>query len=245
MKIKLDQRMNPQEPDVPGKWFATPVPGEKFSTEMLRIEISQRTTVSEADAEAVFMIAGEILSERLRRGCSVYIHPVGSFRLGLQSEGVKDPKDFKHSNILGYHIIFTPDARLLRRLEGIRYEDSGLRGAQSLNVNWLVDLVSGTANERLTPGGSVCLTGQKMKIGGADPSVGLSLINVDSQVVVPVPMTSIPVNRPKEIIFVVPVDLPAGRWQVRIVTQLSSGRIIKSPRGFTYPAELKSLEGGD
>ena len=235
MKVKLDQRLNPQNPEAPGKWYIVPVPGEKVSTEELNKEISERSTASAADADAVFDATGEILPERLIRGDHPHLRGIGTFRLGLRSEGVDDPNDFNRANIHGFHIIFTPDVRLLKRLNDIHYEDSGIRGAESIEITWLTDIVSGTVNERLTPGGSVRLSGNKIKIAGDDPSVGLKLINVETQAVHQVPMTSIPLNKQKEIIFVVPQELPSGHWQVRIVTQSSSSSTMyKVPRGFTY-----------
>ena len=238
MKIKLDQRTNPQTPEAPGKWYPVPLSGDKVSTEELNKEITERTTVSSADADAVFEIFGEVLPERLKRGDHVYVRHVGTFRLGLHGVGVDNPNDFKIANILGNHVIFTPDARFLQKLRDIHYEDSGIRGSESLDINWLTDVTSGTSNERLTPGGSVRLSGHQMQIGGEDPSIGLKLINVATQEVVTVPMTSIPLNKPKEIIFVVPAGLTSGQWQVRIVTQVSAGKVLKSPRGFTYEAIL-------
>ena len=241
MKIKLDQRMNPQNPNVPGKWYAVPVQGEKITTDELNRQIAELSTASAADADAVLDTVGLVMTDGLKRGRPIYLRNIGTFRLGLHSEGVVNPNDFTLGHILGHHVIFTPDARLLDRLRGIHFEDTGTRGAEALRIDWLTDLVSGTSNDRLTPGGSVKLSGNRMKIGGDDPSVGLKLINVDTQAVHCVPMSSIPVNKSKEIIFIVPPELPAGRWQVRIVSQISaSGKILKAPRGFTCEVILQS-----
>ena len=53
-------------------------------------------------------------------------------------------------------------------------------------------------------------------------------------------MASIPVNKAKEIVFVVPQGLPNGHWQVRIITQYSgsTGRLLKTPRVFTCDSLL-------
>ena len=118
----------------------------------------------------------------------------------------------------------------------MHYEDSGIRGGESLHILWLVDLVSATANETLTPGGSVRLSGQKMKIEGDDPSVGLRLLHLETQTLYDVPLSAIPVNKAREVVFVVPQGLPEGHWQVRIATQYSGSQAkpLKAPRVSTY-----------
>jgi predicted histone-like DNA-binding protein len=235
MKIKLEQRRDPQQPDAPPKWFAVPVPGEKVTTENVAQNISERSTVSPADTEGVLESLSVIMPECLLRGDPVYLRGVGTFRIGIHSAGVENPNDFNRSHVRGHHVVFTPDTRFLNALRDMRYEDSGIRGAETLSINWIADVVSGTANEMLTPGGSVRLSGQKMKIEGNDPNVGLKLLHVETQTVHSVPMSSIPVNKAKEIVFVVPQGLPDGHWQVRIITQFSgsTGRALKTPRVFT------------
>ena len=240
MKIKLDQKTLPGQTDSPAKWYAVPVQGEKVSTEEVAHEIAERSTVSPADTEGVLESLAVVMPERLARGEPIHLRGVGTFRIGLHSSGVENPNDFNRSCIRGHHIIYTPDARILNALKNMHYEDSGIRGGDSLHINWLVDLVSATANETLTPGGSVRLSGLKMKVEGDDPTVGLKLLHMETQAEYNVPLSAIPVNKSKEIVFVVPAGLPAGHWQVRIVTQHSgsAGKFIKTPRAFTYEPVL-------
>jgi hypothetical protein len=164
---------------------------------------------------------------------------VGTFRSVINSEGVSNPEDFHHIHIKGVHIVYTPDTRILQGLEHIHFEDSGIRGGESLSISWLEDLLSGTANEKLSKGGAVKLTGTRMKIDGTDPTVGLKLINVETQDVTSIPLNTIPVNKASEIIFTVPATLVAGTYQVRLVTQFSGSKTpLKSPRTFTYEPVL-------
>jgi predicted histone-like DNA-binding protein len=237
MEYKLDPKTNPQHPEEDPKWYAAPVPAEKISTEEVAHEISERTTISPADTGAVLEALAGLLPEYLVKGSSVHLQGIGTFRLGISSTGVANPNDFNRSHITGTHMIHTSDVRILKAVAAnIHYTDSGLRGSDSVSINWLADLVSGTANEALTPGGSVRLSGIKMKIEGNDPAVGLKLLHVETQQETVVPLHSIPVNKAKEIVFVVPLNLEPGHYQVRIVTQFSgaTARTVKTPHSFTY-----------
>jgi predicted histone-like DNA-binding protein len=236
MIFKLDLKMAPGQNNEPAKWYAVPVTAEKVSTEEVAVEISERTTVSPPDTEAVLEALAVVMPKRLLRGEPVHLRGVGTFRIGLHSAGVENPNDFNRSCIRGNHIIYTPDIRILNTLKTMHYEDSGIRGGESIEINWLEDMLSGTANEMLTPGGTVRLSGHKMRIEGDDPAVGLYLMHAETQTQTHVPMNAIPANKPKEIIFSVPADMETGHWQVRIVTQYSgtTGRFSKSVHIFTY-----------
>jgi predicted histone-like DNA-binding protein len=235
MKIKLEEKISPNQPEATPQWYATPVQGEKVTTEEVAHDIAARTSLSPADTEGVLETLADVIPERLLRGEPIHLRGVGTLRIGIHSSGVDNPNDFNRSCIRGVHVVYTPDVRILNALANMHYEDSGIRGSESLDITWIADLVSGTANETLTPGGSVRLSGLKMKIEGSDETVGLKLLHVETQTLHNVPLTAIPVNKAREIIFVVPQGLPTGHWQIRIVTQFSgtSGKPLKTTRTCT------------
>jgi predicted histone-like DNA-binding protein len=235
MKFKLLQRLNPAHPQLPSLWYAEAVQSEKIDTDEVASDISKRSTVSPADTEAVLESLGGIFPEKLSKGEAIHLKGVGTFRSVISSDGVLNPEDFHPSHIKGVHIVYTPDTRIMQGLEHIHFEDSGIRGGEGLSISWLEDLLSGTANERLSKGGTVKLTGTRMKIDGTDPSVGLKLIHIETQAATVIPLNTIPVNKANEIIFTVPATLVAGTYQVRLVTQFSGSKSpLKSPRTFTY-----------
>ncbi|MDR2498826.1 MAG: DUF4469 domain-containing protein [Tannerellaceae bacterium] len=245
MKFKLDKKINPSAPNEPAKWHAAPVYAEKVTTEEVANEISERSTISSADTEGILESFSKILPEHLAKGEPVYLRGVGTFRLGISSEGVENPNDFNVSLIRSKKIIYTPDVKIQNLLnQYIHYEDSGQRGTTSTNISWLTDLLSGTSNEKITYGGSVRLSGQKLKLKGSDNTVGLKLLRVATQQDIAIPMSAIPVNKAKEIVFVVPMDLPAGLYQIRIVTQYngSLAREAKAPHVYTYEPKLEVVQ---
>ncbi|MDR0536724.1 MAG: DUF4469 domain-containing protein [Tannerellaceae bacterium] len=237
MKYKLEQKFNPQQPHAKPKWYAAAVHNEKMETEAIRAEISERTTVNSADTIAVLEALVKIIPEELSKGTPIYLAGIGTFRMGLSSEGVLNPNDFTVAHINGHHVIYTPDVRILHALEALlHFEDSGIRGGESISIYWVEDKHSEKANEVLTSGKAVRISGQKIKLEGEDSSVGLKLLHVETQQEYPVPMEDIPVNKAKEIIFIVPQTLPQGHYQLRLVTQHSGAttRLSKTPSTYTY-----------
>ena len=112
-----------------------------------------------------------------------------------------------------------------------------VRGMASsgLFINSATDVTSGEVNSRLTPGGGVNLTGSKIKIDGDNPAIGIYLVNQSTSDSIVVPKTSLLVNDPSKITFIVPATLVNGDYKLSIVTQFStSGSFLKEPRGYTF-----------
>ncbi|MDR2783271.1 MAG: DUF4469 domain-containing protein [Treponema sp.] len=103
-------------------------------------------------------------------------------------------------------------------------------------ITSVVDVKSGTVNNKLTPGRDIKIAGAKLKIAGDDPSAGLYFVPAAGDPV-KVDPTDIVVNNPAEVIAVIPA-LTAGAWRVRITTQYSSGKALKSPHTFTFDKDL-------
>ncbi|MDR3115387.1 MAG: DUF4469 domain-containing protein [Treponema sp.] len=100
----------------------------------------------------------------------------------------------------------------------------------------VLDVASGTAEEKLTPNGVITLLGSRIKIAGEDPSCGLYLVKPDgaAQKVT----GNFVENHPARISAPLPV-LAAGTYRVRVVTQYSGGGTpLKEPRRIDYPVDL-------
>ena len=74
--------------------------------------IEKRSTVSSADAKAVLDALQFEIKEALKRGDSVRLGDLGSFRLTLGSLGVEKPEDLTTSDIKTVRVRFTPSATL-------------------------------------------------------------------------------------------------------------------------------------
>lgn len=102
-------------------------------------------------------------------------------------------------------------------------------------INSVTDVFSAEENSRLTPGGGVNVSGTRIRIEGDKPSVGLKLVNVETEAETPVPATAILVNEPSRLTFIVPADLPQGDYRLVLTTQYSSsGTRLKEPRTYEF-----------
>jgi len=107
--------------------------------------------------------------------------------------------------------------------------------ASGLFINSVTDVTSGEVNSRLTPGGGVNLTGSKVKIDGDNAAIGISLTNQATTDVVMIPKTSLLVNDPSKITFIVPPTLVPGDYTLSVTTMYSnSGNFLKEPRTYIF-----------
>jgi hypothetical protein len=104
-------------------------------------------------------------------------------------------------------------------------------------ISSVIDVKTGAQNSLLTPGRNIKISGAKLKITGEDPSVGLFFAPDAGGVPVPVDMSDLVINRPGELIAVIP-NLAPGVYRVRIVTQYSGGSLLKHPHTLTFDKPL-------
>ena len=106
-------------------------------------------------------------------------------------------------------------------------------------ISSVTDVKTGSVNGTLTPGKNIRIIGQRVKIDGADPSCGIYFVSDKPQdQPVKVEISEFVVNRPSEIIAVIP-KLNKGNWKVRLVTQFSTGqKHLKTPQSVTFEKAL-------
>jgi hypothetical protein len=86
----------------------------------------------------------------------------------------------------------------------------------------ITDMQTQAANRLLSPGGVVKVAGEKVKLAGDDPAVGLYFVNTADGTETKTPSASIVENTQGHILAVIPA-LAAGTYQVKLVTQFSGG----------------------
>ena len=98
-------------------------------------------------------------------------------------------------------------------------------------------LKTGSVNGSLTPGRDLKLSGSKLKLAGNQAEVGLYFVPAGGGAELKVDPSDIVVNNPSEVIAVIP-PLAAGTYRVRLVTQYTSGTLLKTPRTYTFDKDL-------
>jgi hypothetical protein len=169
-------------------------------------------------------------SQRVAFGLGIfYTEPAGSF--------IGDSAKWDSSkNQLVAHVL--PSKELREALKSLEVEVLGM--AQVANViNSVTDVFTGQENVCLTRGGMAHVIGNKIKIVGTNPEVGLKLRYLSDDTVWTIPETSIGINDPSRVSFVVPSDLQPGDYRLSIVTQHSGGGTeLKNPRTVTLDIDL-------
>ena len=201
-------------------------------SDLVAIAVSRRTDLSATTLKASMEILKEVAISEIINGASVNFG-LGYFNLTVNGVFIGDNARWdssQHSLV----VKATPTAELRNALKSIAVDVRGL-AVSGPAINMLTDVNSGEVNSRLTPGGGVNLIGSKIKISGDDPNVGISLTNQETSEVVTIPTTSLLVNDPSRITFLVPANLAAGDYKLKLCTQYSPGtKPLKEARTYTF-----------
>lgn len=200
--------------------------------DLIAIAVSRRTDLNPTTLKASMDILQEIAIEQIANGASVSFG-LGYFNLVVNGVFIGDNASWDSSiHSLSIHVAPTADLR-----NAVKSSIVNVLGMASsgLFINSVTDVASGEVNSRLTPGGGVNLTGSKIKIVGDNASIGITLANQSTPDVIAIPPTSLLVNDPSKITFIVPATLVNGDYMLSITTQYSnSGTLLKEPRTYTF-----------
>jgi hypothetical protein len=199
--------------------------------DLIAIAVARRSDINAVTMKAAYEILKEVALEEV---CNAKQVEFGLSHYGLKVNGVftgDHPawKDGEHHLVLG--AVATAEAR--EAVKSIAVEVIGM-AASGTYINTLTDVVSGEIDAVITAGGAINLTGVKIKIAGDAPGVGLHLTEINSGAIVDIPSTSIAVNEPSRITFIVPANLPAGDYKLSLVTQFTSNALLKEPRTYVF-----------
>jgi len=93
------------------------------------------------------------------------------------------------------------------------------------NIVEVIDVVSGSTNDRLTPGGVMQLRGSRLKLVETNSTNGAYLLTEGGG---EVKLTVIVENKPGRLIILLPADLAAGTYTLEIRTTYSTNRECKT-----------------
>ena len=103
-RYKIIQRLDPRDPALPRKYYATPVNNVPISERELKKEIARFTTVSGPDIGAVIDATLEVVPDLLKRGHSVRLGELGTLYPKLVSEGKDTEEEVTSLSIKGVRI---------------------------------------------------------------------------------------------------------------------------------------------
>lgn len=132
------------------------------------------------------------------------------------------------------HVSLTP-GKELRQAAARTHVDIRQGGYEKRYIAGVEDTATQATNGSATPGRTLILRGQYLKIVGDPAQVGLTLVSHEG-VETCIPMEMIAINHPKQVAFLVPANLAKGTYTVTLATQFSNNpkRLLKKPRVLRY-----------
>jgi hypothetical protein len=156
------------------------------------------------------------------------IHPKigGTFdHADAKADKKKNPVDF---TFLKRQQMREVIARITLEIEGV--------AETAAYIAEVLDVVSGTSDEKLSSGGVLTILGSRVKIAGDEPSCGLYLVQGDGTTV---KVTGNLVENQRNRVSAQMPALGPGTYRVRIITQFSAGGVLlKEPRQLDYEVDL-------
>jgi hypothetical protein len=131
-------------------------------------------------------------------------------------------------------LTITPTAEMRTALAGVGLEVLGIReGGEYIGL--VTDITTGLTDGTITPGGQIVITGQRIKVDPVgEEGHGVFLSDGTTEY----PIAPLAVNHPKEIIGIVPPQLPVGTYSLHIGTRYTGSIPLKDLRRIDYAVPL-------
>ena len=220
----------------PNDRYARPVDVRTHTEEDLADAVSKRNPgISKSFYLAMKATEAEVITDWVIEGDTiltqtVHIHPTIP---GAYGEG-EHPKEAA--------VKATPGKALAEAAKKIRLQHT--EPMSQIRIEFVHDMPSNTTNDKITRGGTVKITGYKLKIAGENPAVGIEFISLeDPDAIYKVTPKNILVNNPSELMVIAPRMVVGEKVVLKVTTQYSSGTLLKSPRSYTFDRELTVVEG--
>ena len=148
--------------------------------------------------------------------CSLHTRITGTYH------GAND-----HIGAENLHVAFRTLRHLKELLLKVKIENEGLAG-DGAYIDEILDVHTESINSALTPGNMIHLLGNKIKVEGADPAVGVWFVSQADGARAQI-TEHLGINRDTELFGLIPALTP-GTYKVEVVTQASRGTALKEAR---------------
>ena len=146
---------------------------------------------------------------------------------GLTYNGEWDPL------VNSLYVNFQQGKELREALKDVEVVVAGKR-QKPFYISGCLDQATGRTDFVATAGRCFTLTGKNLKVMGTHPSVGITLTNEAGECI-RIAEGCMVGNWPSKLRFIIPEDMPAGEYELRVTTQSSSGTyLLKAPRSVSH-----------
>ena len=180
-------------------------------------------------AAAMQHAVNEFLKEMAYLLCDGYAVNAEYFTVSPSIRGVFDSPNEqfnprKHSLLFQ----FNQGEKLRKELSTVEVRIMGVADS-GIGIVQVTDMKSGSVNDLLTPNRTLKITGNKLKIAGDSPSVGVYFVNSETGERFAVEPSDMVINNPSELIVTIP-ELTAGTYTVEVTSQFGGTVPLKEPR---------------
>lgn len=121
IQLKILKRTHPRNVEE-SNYYAAAVARGEINLEQLAKLASMQSTVTPSDCYAVLMALEHNVIEALQDGKIVRLGGLGSYKIGVNSEGLKDPKKVTRFSVKKAHILFNPGKGLKDMLKNLDFK---------------------------------------------------------------------------------------------------------------------------
>ncbi|MDR1602122.1 MAG: DUF4469 domain-containing protein [Tannerella sp.] len=185
--------------------------------EIAELMLKRGSLLTKADILAVLQVYREVIVDLVEDGCAINtqlfnITPSISGVFNGIGDSFDSTRHKMHANINPGVII----REVVKRMKARKVQVAD-------PVPYIVevkDIVSGSVNESLTPGGIVQLRGSRLKFIDANPDNGIYLIPESGG---EIKLNVVAENKPARLLAMLPADLASGTYFLEVRTNYSSG----------------------
>jgi len=121
IKFKVLPRKNPQDITAPEKFYAAAIGDGEIDLDRLAEKIAYQCTLTEVDCHAVLLSLVHNISQELNDGRIVRLGKLGTFQVGISSEGMITEEEINSSVITKTRILFRPGRKLQKVLSDLSF----------------------------------------------------------------------------------------------------------------------------
>jgi predicted histone-like DNA-binding protein len=122
IKFKAQARKNPQDMNLPEKYYASAIADGEVDMDFLAEQISYQSTVTESDCYAVLLSLERNIMDALKQGRIVKLGRLGNFQVSISSEGRDLETEVDANAITKTRILFRPGKRLRSLLNDLSFK---------------------------------------------------------------------------------------------------------------------------
>jgi hypothetical protein len=208
---------NPMTPD-PGDAMAQIVNLRSYNEEEIAdLMLKRGTLLTKAEILAVFEVNRRVVIDLVEHGAAVNT-PLYNIEPSMPGvyKGVSDSFDSSRHKV---RVNMNPGLLLREAAKRIKTKKVTIADPTPY-IAEVKDVISGSNNDILTPGGVVQLRGGRLRFIDASESNGVYLCHESGN---QIKLTVIVENKPARIIAMLPADMPAGTYSLEVRTTYSHG----------------------